>query len=183
MHHPPNQSLAYQLTLPTRENVVAITALLQANQASSGGALTGDFPAEKVTRMLEQGSPVISAWEGDQLQGVLFTAPASAAESVPVLAAMRAAWPGRADDYLYGPVCIAQGARGKGVLPQLYAVLRQQLPGRAAVLFITEDNSASRRAHERLGMQAVAEFAWEGRRCCVYTDQSGVKALSEVHRT
>lgn len=168
---------ACRLTPPTEQSILAIATLLQANQASNGGALTGDFPAEKVAQMLQQGSPVISAWEGDQLEGVLFTAPASAAEHVPVLAAMRAAWPGRADDYLYGPVCIAASARGKGVLPQLYAELQRHVPGRAAVLFITEDNVASCRAHERLGMHAVAQFEWEGRLCWVYTDGKGERAM------
>jgi hypothetical protein len=164
------EKLSVGLTPPTAENVAAVAALLQANQASSGGALTGDFPNEKVTQMLQQDSPVISAWEGEELQGVLFTAPASTAAHVPVLAAMRAAWPGREDDYLYGPVCIAQSARGKGVLPQLYAALQRHLPGRAAVLFITDDNVTSRRAHERLGMRAVASFDWNGQACWVYTD-------------
>lgn len=154
----------------TSEEVEQVTHLLQANQSDNGGALTGNFPAEQVRQMIAQPSPVIGAWQGERLLGVLFTAEASAADHVPVLAAMRAAWPGRADDYLYGPVCIAADARGQGVLPQLYAELQRQLPGRAAVLFITDDNIASQRAHRRLGMREVAAFTWQGRRCRVYTD-------------
>lgn len=167
---PSSPVLQFRLTPPTATNVAAVTALLQANEASQGGALTGDFPAEKVRAMLQLDSPVISAWEGDALQGVVFTAPAASAGHVPVLAAMRAAWPGRPDDYLYGPVCIAASARGQGLLPRLYDTLKAALPGRAAVLFIADDNIASCRAHERLGMQAVASFEWEGKKCWVYTD-------------
>lgn len=163
-------SVRIGLTPPTATNLRLVTALLRANEASNSGALTGDFPVEKVEQMLKQASPVISAWEGDALQGVLFTAPVSAAEHVPVLAAMRAAWPGREDDYLYGPVCLADAAKGTGLLRRLYAAARAELPGRAAMLFIADENIASRRAHERLGMQAVATFAWQGRRYWVYTD-------------
>lgn len=170
-------SVQIRLTPPTARNVRAVAALLQANEAASGGALTGEFPVAKVEQMLQSGTPVITAWVGEALWGVLFTAPPSAAAHVPVLAAMRHAWPGRADDYLYGPVCIAEAARGRGVLQRMYEALRRALPGRAAVLFITDDNIASQRAHARLGMQAVAAFDWEGRTCLVYTDAIGATPL------
>lgn len=171
----------FLLTPPTPQNVTAVAALLQANESGTG-ALTGKFPDEKVGGMLDQPSPVISAWEGDRLLGVLFTAEATAAAGVPVLAAMRQAWPGNASDYLYGPVCIAEEARGQGLLRKLYDNARLHLPGRAAVLFIADSNGVSRSAHERLGMHAVASFEWTDGLCLVYTDAAPIRTESLSQR-
>jgi hypothetical protein len=71
---------------------------------------------------------------------------------------MLKAWPGSADAYLYGPVCVDQAARGLGVLEAMYAHTVALLPGREAVLFINANNSRSLRAHGRLGMVQVANF-------------------------
>ena len=169
---PPAQPV-FRLTSPTPQDIAAVAALLQANE-SGEGSLTGKFPDEKVRGMLVQPSPVVSAWDGDQLLGVLFTMEATAAASVPVLAAMRKAWPGSPSDYLYGPVCVAEKARGKGLLRQLHDRIRAHLPGRAAVLFIADSNHVSRSAHERLGMRAVASFEWTDGLCWVYTDAAQV---------
>jgi hypothetical protein len=171
-------ALELRLTPPTEDNVQAVAQLLQANESGQGGALTGDFPAEKVRMMLDQRSPVVSAWLADQLLGVVFSAEPAASLHVPVLAAMHAAWPGNSDDYFYGPVCISEAARGQGLLPKLYAELQRQLPGKAAVLFITDDNIASRRAHERLGMYATTSFEWQGRVAWVYTDEAMIRTNS-----
>ena len=72
--------------------------------------------------------------------------------------AMLAAWPGRADAYVYGPVCVERNARAQGVLEALYAKLVALFPGREAILFIRADNPRSLRAHLRLGMHEVARF-------------------------
>lgn len=166
---------AVRRVLPNEDDIQQVARLLQTNQSDNGGALTGNFPVDRVRQMVAQPSPVIGAWLDGRLLGVVFTAQVSAADLVPVLAAMRAAWPGRPDDYLYGPVCIDAAARGQGLLPTLYAELKRQLPGRAAVLFITADNIASQRAHQRLGMREVASFDWNGGRCDVYTDAPPVR--------
>jgi hypothetical protein len=60
---------------------------------------------------------------------------------------MLKAWPGTADAYVYGPVCIDQAARGHGVLEALYARVVARLPNLEAVLFINASNTRSLRAH------------------------------------
>ena len=63
---------------------------------------------------------------------------------------------------MYGPVCVAEEARGRGLAAAMFAALRARLPGREGVLFIRRDNAASLRAHERMGMREVAGFAHGG---------------------
>lgn len=155
--------------LATHGDADAILALLQANLRAAGGMLTGSFTRDWVLAQVESHMPVLVARRGSPVVAVLFTA-SREAEQAPVVAAMLAAWPGPEGAYVYGPVCIAGSERGTGLLARLYAALREQLPGRAAVLFIRADNEASRRAHERLGMREVAAYALGGEDFLVLTD-------------
>ena len=139
------------------EDAEPISALLTANAPDRGGALYGDWPIGVVTKWIEGGTPVVVAIDGPKLLGVLFTSEKAQASTPPVVAMLKA-WPGSADAYLYGPVCVDQAARGLGVLEAMYAHAVALLPGREAVLFINANNSRSLRAHGRLGMVQVANF-------------------------
>ncbi|GGC59737.1 GNAT family N-acetyltransferase [Chelatococcus reniformis] len=135
----------------------AITALLDANSASRGGALFGDWSLGTVSGWIASGDLVLVARNGPQLVGVLFTA-AKAKASAPPVAAMLRAWPGDTDGYAYGPICIDAAARGHGVFEALNAELAVRMQGRQGILFINEANEPSLRAHARLGMSRVADF-------------------------
>ena len=63
---------------------------------------------------------------------------------------------------MYGPVCVAEEARGRGLAAAMFAALRARLPGREGMLFIRRGNTASLRAHARMGMREVAGFAHGG---------------------
>jgi hypothetical protein len=141
----------------TIEDAEPISALLTANAPDRGGALYGDWPIGVVTKWIEGGTPVVVAIDGPKLLGVLFTSEKAQASTPPVVAMLKA-WPGSADAYLYGPVCVDQAARGLGVLEAMYAHAVALLPGREAVLFINANKSRSLRAHGRLGMVQVANF-------------------------
>jgi hypothetical protein len=141
----------------TIEDAEPFSALLTANAPDRGGALYGDWPIGVVTKWIEGGTPVVVAIDGPKLLGVLFTSEKAQASTPPVVAMLKA-WPGSADAYLYGPVCVDQAARGLGVLEAMYAHAVALLPGREAVLFINANNSRSLRAHGRLGMVQVANF-------------------------
>ena len=110
---------------------------------------------------VSSGELIIVAMDGARLLGVLFTSETARASAPPVLA-MLAAWPGSADAYVYGPVCIDEAARGKGVLEALHADLVRRRPGREAILFIKANNPRSLHAHARLGMVQVASFTLHG---------------------
>lgn len=67
--------------------------------------------------------------------------------------------------FLYGPVCIDQLYRGKGLLRQLFHAARLQTKGQfdAGVAFVNDSNPHSLSAHvQGLGMQDVLSFCYQG---------------------
>ncbi|MGA8135091.1 MAG: GNAT family N-acetyltransferase [Pseudomonas gingeri] len=165
----------YRINLATDADIEGIAQLLQDNSPSQGGSLTGEFPLDKVRQMALGGSPVVVAFRDDRVVGVLFSASKDMHPAPPSIQAMLSAWPGTPDAYMYGPACIASTERGQGLLPQLYAQLQRHCPGREAILFIRRDNTASLRAHERLGMHEVAGFTLEGDEYAVLSDRPVVQ--------
>jgi hypothetical protein len=102
-----------------------------------------------VTEWIEGGALIVVAMNGPKLVGALLTSERAQASAPPVVAMLQA-WPGGADAYVYGPVCVDQAARGLGVLEAMYAHAVALLPGREAVLFINASNTRSLQAHARL---------------------------------
>ena len=145
----------------TAHDVERISALLMANSADRGGTLYGDWSAGVVGDRITAGELIIVAIDGTHLLGALLTSEKARASAPPVVAMLKA-WPGSDDAYVYGPVCIDQAARGRGVLEALYVDLVTRRPGREAILFIKANNPRSLRAHARLGMVQVASFTLEG---------------------
>ena len=158
-----------EIGLAGADDVDGIAELLAANAPSRGGNLTGEFPRARVARWVAAPMPVVVARDAQGIVGVVFSDERSARAAPPVAAMLRA-WPGGANAYVYGPVCLAARARGHGLLGRLYAELRRRLPGREAILFIRRDNAASLRAHARLGMREVASFALDGDAFAVFSD-------------
>ena len=142
----------------TLDDAERISGLLMANTVERGGALVGDWSVGVVRDCLTAGELIVVATDAGDLLGVLLTSEKSRALTPPVVA-MLAAWPGGADAYVYGPVCVDPAARGRGVIEALYAEVVARQPGREAILFIKADNERSLRAHARLGMVQVASFA------------------------
>ena len=120
---------------------------------------------------IASGQLIIVAMDGARLLGVLFPLETARASAPPVRA-MLAAWPGSADAYVYGPVCIDETARGKGVQGLLHADLVRRRPGREAILFIKANHPRSMHAHARLGMVQVASFTLHGEVFAVLSDRS-----------
>ena len=139
------------------EDAEPISELLTANSPDRGGALHGDWPIDAVAKWITGGALIVVAMDGPKLVGALFTSEKAQASAPPVVAMLKA-WPGSADAYVYGPVCIDQAARGLGVLEAMYARAVDRLPGREAILFINASNKRSLKAHARLGMVQVASF-------------------------
>jgi GNAT superfamily N-acetyltransferase len=106
--------------------------------------------------------PVMVARRDRRVVGYLVSSPFYAHTHVPIVAAMLQAYGGAPDAYLYGPICVAQGERGRGLAARLFAALRRQLPGREGILFIRRDNASSLRAHLKMRLKEVAEFTHDG---------------------
>jgi ribosomal protein S18 acetylase RimI-like enzyme len=147
-----------------------ISELLTANTKERGGMLEGHWPLEVIRDRLCKNQPIVVALDEDgSLLGALLTQEKAEGQAPPVRA-MLAAWPGTPDGYIYGPVCIASEARGRGVLPALYAKAREVHPGREAILFIRQDNQPSIRAHRKLGMREVSHYELDGVAFLVFSD-------------
>jgi predicted GNAT family acetyltransferase len=83
-------------------------------------------------------------------------------DDIPIIRAMLEAYPGTADAYVYGPICVKEEERGKGLAQAMFTELRRLERGREGILFIRRDNPASLRAHRKMGMREVAGFVLGG---------------------
>jgi L-amino acid N-acyltransferase YncA len=99
--------------------------------------------------------------------GYLVSSPIAAHTDVSVVQAMLSAYRGAPDAYVYGPICVEEAERGRGLAGTMFAQLRMRLPKREGILFIRRDNTASLRAHARMGMSEVAEFTHGGAKFAV----------------
>ncbi|MGY3862276.1 MULTISPECIES: GNAT family N-acetyltransferase [Aeromonas] len=147
------------------QDIEDIAALMLANTAAQGGQLTGEFPPALIAEWLaanrQHNMPIMLAFDEEDLAGVLFTSVLGWTES-PVVQAMLAQHLPNANEYLYGPVCIADNQRGKGILPGLFAQVQAALPGKKALLFIKTDNIASIKAHAKMGIRELTRFHCNG---------------------
>jgi len=72
------------------------------------------------------------------------------------------AFPAPDDCYLYGPICVAEAERGKGLANAMFKKLKAHLSGRPAMLFVRADNPSSLQAHRKMGMHELGTFANDG---------------------
>ncbi len=144
-----------------------IVALQAANQPEHGGTLSANLPYSRIAAMMRD-MPIIVARRGNQITGYLMTSSRAMNADVPIISAMLAAYPGTADAYVYGPICVSSAERGKGLAQAMFAELRRLEPAREGILFIKRDNAASLRAHSKMGMSEIAEFEFGGIKLAVF---------------
>ena len=117
----------------------------------------------KFSRVIERQSniccfrPSRPAREGKIVGYVLGTSFGSQ-DSVAIIQSMLHAFPAPADCYLYGPVCVAEAERGKGLANAMFQKLKAHLSGRPAMLFVRADNPSSLQAHRKMGMRELGTF-------------------------
>jgi L-amino acid N-acyltransferase YncA len=145
----------------TADDLPAIAALMADNAPARGGSLTGDWSLSRIEAWFDRIGTVFVADDASVLVGCLFASEKTAMAGAPI-ALMLAAYPGTPSAYVYGPVCIGEAARGKGILPALYAEATRHFPDREAILFIRADNARSLSAHGKLGMTIVGAFEMAG---------------------
>jgi len=138
-----------------------IVELQAANQPDRGGLLSASLPRFRIAEMMRE-MPLIVARRNGRVAGYLMTGTRAMTVDVPILGAMFAAYAGAADAYAYGPICVAAEERGKGLAQAMFSELRRLVPAREGILFIRRDNSASLRAHAKMGMHEVADFVFGG---------------------
>ncbi len=151
----------HDIALAAQHDVAGILDLQQRNLAKRGGGLSVPFARTWFEAAIADGQ-VIVARRDNSVVGYLVFSNFAAQAHVPLVQAMLAAYPGAPDAYNYGPVCVAESERGRGVAAAMFAAMQARLPGREAVAFIRRDNPVSLTAHIRMGMREVAEFTHGG---------------------
>jgi predicted GNAT superfamily acetyltransferase len=141
----------------TERDLDGILALQETNQPERGGTLSAQLSRIQIRAMLAD-LPLVVARRGGVIVGYLLAASKPTVAEVPVIRAMLAAYPGEPDAYVYGPIVVTAAERGRGLAQQLFESLRARLPDREGILFIRTDNSASLRAHKKMGVVPRGTF-------------------------
>ena len=147
----------YEIGLATRDDVTGIVDLQQQNLRGVGGALSVGFSRDWFEAAISD-MPIIVARCDEQIVGYVVSTPLIAQAHEPIIQAMLRAYPGSPGAYNYGPICVAEKHRGRGLAVAMFEALRARLPGREGFTFIRADNTASRNVHSKMGMREVAEF-------------------------
>jgi L-amino acid N-acyltransferase YncA len=150
-------TVAYDIALATPADIPGILALQEPNLPDNGGSLSVRQNAAWFAHTLAEMPLVIARHEG-KVVGYMVAASLAAKAHVPIIQAMLRSFPAPPACYSYGPVCVADSERGKGLAGLMFAELCAQLPGQAAMTFVRSDNAASLRAHAKMGMRVLGEF-------------------------
>ena len=141
----------------TAGDIAGILELQERNLRKNGGALsvpmTRDWLAIAIDSM-----PIVVARRGGQVVGYVVSSSLDDQSVDPILDGMLRAYPGSPGSYIYGPICVAESERGKGVARAMFQALCAQLPGREGFTFIRADNAVSRKFHAGMGMREAATF-------------------------
>jgi len=135
--------------------------LQAANQPERGGMLSANLSRSQVAEMMI-GRPLIVARRNGRVVAFLMTSTREMNDNVPIIRAMLDAYPGTADAFVYGPICVKEEERGKGLAQTMFTELRRLERGREGILFIRRDNPASLCAHTKMGMREMAGFVFGG---------------------
>jgi len=68
--------------------------------------------------------PIIVARRSDLVTGYLLTTSRAMNADIPIVQVMFTAYQGSPDAYIYGPICVGEGERGKGLAQSMFAKLR-----------------------------------------------------------
>jgi L-amino acid N-acyltransferase YncA len=146
-----------EIALAARDDIPAILDLQERNLPSRGGTLSVPISREWFEAAISD-MPIVVARRDGRLVGYVVSSPLAANAHSPILRAMLQAYPGSPHSYCYGPICVEESERGRGLAGAMFEALQLRLPGREGILFIRRDNRASVIAHRKMGMREVAEF-------------------------
>jgi L-amino acid N-acyltransferase YncA len=151
----------YAIVLATSDDIAGMLDLQERNLPYRGGTLSVRL-SEAWFETAIAAMPVIVARRDEKVVGYLVSSPVTAYAKVSVVQAMLHAYPGGRSSYVYGPICVDERERGRGVAGAMFETLKARLPGREGILFIRQDNEASLRAHAKMGIRQAAIFEHAG---------------------
>jgi L-amino acid N-acyltransferase YncA len=145
------------ISLATPDDIPGILALQEPNLPDSGGSLSVRLTEDWFKQAVADKSVVVGR-RSDKVVGYVLGTSLAAKAHVPIIQAMLRAFPPPPNCYLYGPVCVAETERGKGLSGAMFKELQIHMNGRPAMTFVTADNDLSLRAHDKMGMQQLGKF-------------------------
>ena len=151
----------YEISLAIPDDIPGMVALQEVNLPDKGGSLSVRLTVDWFKDAILEKSVVVCRYNGKVVGYVMGTSLAVNAH-IAIIQAMLCAFPPPPDCYLYGPICVAESERGNGLARAMFEELRARLPGRPAMLFVRADNTASLRAHEKMGMRDLGTFMNDG---------------------
>jgi predicted N-acetyltransferase YhbS len=154
---PARMTAGYDIGLATPDDIPGILALQERNLPDRGGSLSVRLPADWFKRTIAE-MPLIVARRGDKVVGYMVTTTLAAKAHVPIEQAMLRDFPAPPNCYSYGPVCVAESERGKGLAGAMFKRLRAELPDRPAMTFVVAANLPSLKAHLKMGMRELGTF-------------------------
>jgi L-amino acid N-acyltransferase YncA len=151
----------YETGLATSHDIPAILAMQDLNLHENGGGLSVRQTADWFERtMLEM--PIVVARREGVVVGYALATTIQAKSHVGIVQTMLRTFPAPPNCYLYGPVCVAESERGKGLAAMMYHEMRKRLPGRTAMSFVRSDNVQSLRANRKMGKSELGDFLHSG---------------------
>jgi GNAT superfamily N-acetyltransferase len=150
----------YDISLGRIDDIPGILALQETNLVERGGGLSVRQTADWFRHAMAETSVVVGRRERSIVGYVVGTSLASNAH-VMIIQTMLRTFPPPPNCYLYGPVCVAETERGKGLAGALFAALRACMASRPAMTFVRSDNIASLRAHRKMGMRELGPFMYD----------------------
>lgn len=142
-------------------DIPGILDLQECNLRRNGGALSVPLSREWIEDALTK-MPVLVARSGGRIVGYVVSSSLADQSDDPVLNGMLRVYPAGPGAYVYGPICVAESERGRGLARALFTALRARLPGRDGFTFIRGDNMVSRAVHARMGLDEAAAFSVAG---------------------
>ncbi|CAM3869832.1 hypothetical protein RABR111495_16350 [Rahnella bruchi] len=149
---------------------------LTAEQRETEGFTQGTLAAEKLAAIQSESGIFVSRDAGNSLiSGLAMTSPGGVAKNGPALAAyqkVRESGVAKAEKiFLYGPVSVRKGYRGKGILTQLLLHICRTLQADFAlgVAFVDKENHKSLLIHRHYPMTESGEFTLNGRDYVIFT--------------
>jgi GNAT superfamily N-acetyltransferase len=150
----------FDISLTTPSDIPGILALQEPNLPDSGGSLSVRLTADWFKNAIVERSVMAGRRNGTVVGYVLGTSLGAKAH-VGIIQTMLRMFPPPPDCYLYGPVCVAETERGKGLAGALFEVLRTHMGNRPAMTFVRTDNAPSLQAHRKMGTRDLGTFVHE----------------------
>src|ERR1700752_1251908 len=123
--------MTYDISLARLEDVPDILALQEMNLPVSGGTLSVRLTPDWFEDAILEKSVVVGRRES-KVVGYLVGASLAANAEVSIIQAMLRTFPPTPGCYVYGPICVAETERGKGLASAMFEELRARLSGRPA---------------------------------------------------